>query len=165
MFRKKALSPPAHKKTKLNPHYCNIYYILCVEHAGGGGGAFGLPWQLYNLTADMLIVGQLAALVILILQRWIITAAGLTHAPDELKTAGAPREQRVCCGTPLSTSPEHRLWNLNLRMIMEYKGLLLVLLLPVFSLKGVFCAVVPWTEFSEATVRWQVVLWLVWKLL
>lgn len=36
MFRKKALSPPAHKKTKLNPHYCNIYYILCVEHAGGG---------------------------------------------------------------------------------------------------------------------------------
>lgn len=58
----------------------------------------------------MLIVGQLAALVILILQRWIITAAGLTHAPDELKTAGAPREQRVCCGTPLSTSPEHQLW-------------------------------------------------------
>lgn len=36
-------------------------------------------------------------------------------------------------------------------MIMEHKGLLLVLLLPVFSLKGVFCAVVPWTEFSEAT--------------
>lgn len=60
----------------------------------------------------MLIVGQLAALVILILQRWIITPAGLTHARDELKTTGAPMEQRVCCGTPRSTSPalKRQLW-------------------------------------------------------
>ena len=61
--------------------------------------------------ADLLALAQLAALVILILQRWIIVATEMTHTPGWVKKCrGALRAKRVCSRTLVSTSPALDLW-------------------------------------------------------
>lgn len=61
-------------------------------------------------TADVLAWGQLAAVVILILLRWLIITTGLTHTSGQVKNWSALRTNRVCCesfsdsGLPLLTS-------------------------------------------------------------